>query len=123
MGSPGVFIHSGTLGGRFSEVSVAANASLPATPLATAPPINAPPRRRNVRRDATGRRSSAMLAGSVIVRPPLSFNARIAQSRRKVIEEGVAASECHACLIVVVELELLARDCCSGVILFGVPGD
>src|SRR5438270_2689869 len=92
MGSPGVFIHSGTLGGRFSEVSPAAADLLPASPLATAPPINAPPRRRNFRRDVTGRRSSAMLVGSVIGRPPLIFNRQeIAQSRLKVIEEVVAS--------------------------------
>src|SRR3984893_11708210 len=52
MGSPGVFIHSGTLGGRLPELSLAAGASLPARPPAiTGPPSNAPPWRRNRRRD------------------------------------------------------------------------
>src|ERR1700739_3175731 len=52
IGSPGVFIHSGTLGGRLSADSVAASACRPTRPPAmTAPPINAPPSRRNLRRD------------------------------------------------------------------------
>src|ERR1700686_2356118 len=69
MGSPGVFIHSGTLGGRFSELSLAARASLPARPPAmTAPPANAPPSRRNCRRDVPTI-SLSISVGSVIVRP------------------------------------------------------
>src|SRR5579864_2998577 len=63
MGSPGAFIHSGTFGGRLSP-SVAAEASLPAKPATTAPPINAPPSRRKRRRDVT--RSLSGSAGSVI---------------------------------------------------------
>src|ERR1700751_5672774 len=46
MGSPGPFIHSGTLGGRLL-VSPAAASDLPATPPANAtPPMMAAPRRR-----------------------------------------------------------------------------
>src|SRR5436309_4541882 len=53
MGSPGVFIHSGTLGGRLAVFSLAARASRPARPPAmTAPPNKAPPSLRNRRRDA-----------------------------------------------------------------------
>src|SRR5882724_272316 len=53
MGSPGVFIHFGTLGGRLAVFSLAAHASLPARPPAmTAPPNKAPPSFRNRRRDA-----------------------------------------------------------------------
>src|SRR6516225_7112307 len=49
MGSPGTFIHSGTLGGRLL-VSVAAASELPASPLArAAPPIMALPRRKRRR--------------------------------------------------------------------------
>src|SRR5882757_4176749 len=69
MGSPGVFIHSGTLGGRLSAAPFAPSASLPARPPAmTAPPTNAPPLRRNRRRDVT-RISLSMSVGSVIVHP------------------------------------------------------
>src|SRR5882757_1064363 len=71
MGSPGVFIHCGTLGGRFSAFSVAANALLPARPPATtAPPTNAPPSRRNRRRDVATRRLPVSV-GSVIAGTPL----------------------------------------------------
>src|SRR5437879_13811941 len=53
MGSPGVFIHSGTLGGRLAVFSFAARALLPARPPAmTAPPNRAPLSLRNRRRDA-----------------------------------------------------------------------
>src|SRR5882724_8065581 len=53
MGSPGVFIHSGTLGGRLPVFSAAARASPPARPPAiTAPPNKALPSLRNRRRDA-----------------------------------------------------------------------
>src|SRR6266446_7854622 len=69
MGSPGVFIHSGTLGGRLWALSLAPSASLPARPPAmTAPPTNAPPLRRNPRRDVTPI-SLSMSVGSVIVDP------------------------------------------------------
>jgi hypothetical protein len=48
MGSPGVFIHSGTFGGRLSAFAAAASAWLPPMPPAmTAPPTNAPPSRKN----------------------------------------------------------------------------
>src|SRR6266851_7210458 len=68
MGSPGVFIHSGILGGRLSAFSPAAKA-LPARPPArTAPPINALPSRRKRRRDRTAGSLSASV-GSVIVHP------------------------------------------------------
>src|SRR5882757_5192775 len=70
MGSPGVFIHSGTLGGKLSACSVAADVSLPARlPATTAPPTSAPPLRRNRRRDVMAR-PLPMSVGSVIVRPP-----------------------------------------------------
>src|SRR5260370_11692764 len=69
MRSPGVFIHSGTLGGRLWVLSPAPSASLPARPPAmTAPPTNAPPLRRNRRRDVTPI-SLSMSVGSVIVHP------------------------------------------------------
>src|SRR5436190_3012414 len=109
MGSPGIFIHSGTLGGRFSEFSVAANASLPARPLTTAPPINAPPRRKNLRRAATGRRSLAMLVGLVIVRPPLSFK----RKNSAIAAKGHGGRCCQpangACLIALTELDTACR--------------
>src|SRR6266404_6342831 len=73
MGSPGVLIHCGTLGGRFSAFCVAADALLPARPPATtAPPTNAPPSRSNRRRDVTARRVP-MSVGSVIARTPLDI--------------------------------------------------
>src|ERR1019366_1212576 len=65
IGSPGVFIHSGILGGRLSAFAVAAKASLPARPPRTAPPINAPPSRRKRRRDVTTG-SLSRSVGSVI---------------------------------------------------------
>src|ERR1700730_6570542 len=69
MGSPGVFIHPGTLGGRLSELSLAASTSLPARALAiTPPPSKAPPSRRNRRRDV-GTISSSILVGLTISRP------------------------------------------------------
>src|SRR6185295_2635094 len=53
MGSPGVFIHSGTSGGRLPAFSAAARALLPARPRAmTAPPNKTLPSLRNRRRDA-----------------------------------------------------------------------
>src|SRR3979411_757745 len=76
MGSPGVFIHSGTLGGRLSVLSLAPSASSPARPPATtAPPSNAPPSRRNRRRDV-GAIPLSMSAGSVIVHPPFESGVR-----------------------------------------------
>src|SRR5882757_1204727 len=70
MGSPGVFIHCGTLGGRFSAFS-AADALLPARPPATtAPPTNALPARKNRRRDVATRRLPVSV-GSVIAAAPL----------------------------------------------------
>src|SRR5229473_5933957 len=76
MGSPGVFIHSGTLGGRLSALSLAPSASLPARPPAmTAPPTNAPPSRRNRRRDVAAI-SLSMSVGSVIVHPPFESGAQ-----------------------------------------------
>src|ERR1700754_5327746 len=70
MGSPGIFIHSGTLGGRLSAFCVAADACLPARPPAmTAPPTNAPPSRRNRRRDLAARLLPVSV-GSVIVIAP-----------------------------------------------------
>src|SRR5882762_424149 len=70
MGSPGVFIHCGTLGGRFSAFS-AADALLPARPPATtAPPTNAPPSRRNRRRDVATTRLPVSV-GLVIAGTPL----------------------------------------------------
>src|ERR1700756_2327285 len=50
MGSPGTFIHSGTLGGRFLEPESDALAR-PASPEASAPPPSAAPVCRNWRRD------------------------------------------------------------------------
>src|ERR1700692_3104362 len=72
MGAPGVFIHSGMLGGRLSAVSasVAAIAVLPARPPRTAPPINAPLSRKNFRRDVTASSLSTSV-GSVIRDPPV----------------------------------------------------
>src|SRR5258708_5846233 len=64
MGSPGVFIHSGTLGGRLSALSPAASASLPAM---TSPPTTAPPPRRNRRRDV-GAGSFLRFVGLTMVR-------------------------------------------------------
>src|SRR6266566_411066 len=73
MGSPGVFIHSGTLGGRFSEFSIAADALRPPRLLATtAPPTTAPPFRRNRRRDVAATPLPTSV-GSVIARAPLEF--------------------------------------------------
>src|SRR3984893_15137324 len=72
MGSPGVFIHSGTLGGRLSVLAVAADASLPARPPRPAPPINALPSRKKRRRDVTTG-SLPMSVGSVIVRLPFGI--------------------------------------------------
>src|SRR5216683_4892846 len=70
IGSPGVFIHSGILGGRLSALAVAAKVSRPATPPArTAPPIKALPSRRKRRRDVTAGLLSTSV-GSVIVHPP-----------------------------------------------------
>src|ERR1700730_16473993 len=70
MASPGVFIHSGTLGGRLPAFSVAADALLSARlPATTAPPTNATPLRRNRRRDVAAILLS-MSVGSVIVRTP-----------------------------------------------------
>src|ERR1700733_4754681 len=69
MASPGVFIHSGTLGGRLSAFGVAARDSLE-RPLAKAtPPIKAPLPRRKCRRDVTTG-SSSRSVDSVIVHPP-----------------------------------------------------
>src|SRR5258708_4993277 len=66
MGSPGVFIHSGTFGGRLPAFAVAASAWLPPRPPAmTAPPTNAPPSRRKRRRDVSAI-SLSVLVGSVI---------------------------------------------------------
>src|ERR1035441_2742253 len=70
MGSPGVFIHSGTLGGRLSEPSLAASASLPLrAPAITATLTNALLPRRNRRREGSAVFLS-ILIGSVIARPP-----------------------------------------------------
>src|SRR5229473_15348 len=70
MGSPGVFIHFGTLGGRLAVFSLAAPAWLPARPPAmTAPPSKALPSRRNRRREAAVMILS-MSVGSFIVHPP-----------------------------------------------------
>src|ERR1700716_2672949 len=90
MGSPGVFIHSGILGGRLSAFSLAPTASLPARPPArTAPPINAPLLRRKRRRDVTAGSLSTSV-GSVIVHPP--FESEI-DSSRYFKREASAASE------------------------------
>src|SRR5882724_8431945 len=76
MASPGVFIHSATLGGRLSALSLAPSAWLPARPPAmTAPPTNAPPSRRNRRRDVAAI-SLSMSDGSVIVHPPFESDAK-----------------------------------------------
>src|SRR5882757_9520606 len=70
MGSPGVFIHSGTLGGRLLALSLAPAALVPASPPPrTAPPNNALLSRRNRRRDVAVI-SLLRSAGSVIVHPP-----------------------------------------------------
>src|SRR5882672_10019048 len=76
MGSPGVFIHSGTLGGRLWALSLAPSASPPARPPAmTAPPTNAAPSRRNRRRDVAAI-SLSMSVGSVILHPSFPAGAR-----------------------------------------------
>src|SRR3982074_2521992 len=73
MGSPGVFIHSGTSGGRLSALSLAPSASVPArAPAMTVPPTNAPPSRRNRRRDVA---ALLMLVGFVTVHPPFESGA------------------------------------------------
>src|ERR1700693_6158273 len=73
MGSPGVFIHSGILGGRLSASFVAANAALPERPPATTtPPNSAPPSRSNRRRDVRAK-PLPMSVGSVIACPPLEI--------------------------------------------------
>src|SRR5580704_1698035 len=75
IGSPGVFIHCGTLGGMLSALPPAASASLPARPPAmTAPPANAPPLRRNRRREVRAGSSSTSV-GSVIMPPPFECGA------------------------------------------------
>src|SRR5260370_10058925 len=73
MGSPGVFIHSGTLGGRFCKFSVAADVLRPPRlPATTAPPTTALPFRRNRRRDVAATPLPTSV-GSVIARAPLEF--------------------------------------------------
>src|SRR5664279_3523715 len=92
MGAPGVFIHSGILGGRLSAVpaSVAAMAVLPARPPRTAPPINAPLSRKKFRRDVTASSLSTSV-GSVIRDPPVRSGAlRITQSGSQIFQK-------HAC--------------------------
>src|SRR4030081_3605555 len=76
MGSPGVFIHSGTLGGRLWALSLAPSASPPARPPAmTAPPTNAPPSHRNRRRDVAAI-SLSLSVGSVILHPSFPAGAQ-----------------------------------------------
>src|SRR5882757_6962342 len=88
MGSPGVFIHCGTLGGRFSAFSVAA-AALPAArpPATTAPPTSAPPSRRNRRRDVATRRLPVSV-GSVIAVTPLEIGTPKTTQRSSVMSGG-----------------------------------
>src|SRR4051812_25459257 len=87
MGSPGVFIHCGTLGGRFSAFSVAADALLPARPPATtAPPTSAPPSRRNRRRDVATR-CFPVSVGSVIAGTPLETGTPGITQRSSVISQ------------------------------------
>src|SRR3981189_3003992 len=69
MGSPGIFIHSGTLGGRLPTLSLAPTASIPARPLAMAVPVaNATLSCRNRRRDVAAIGLSKSV-GSVMVHP------------------------------------------------------
>src|SRR5882757_1577226 len=76
MGSPGVFIHSGTLGGRLSALSLAPSASRPARPPAmVAPPSNAPPSRRNRRRDVEALRLSTSVGSVIVHHPPVESGA------------------------------------------------
>src|ERR1700730_15284374 len=99
MGSPGVFIHSGTLGGRLSALSLAPSASLPARPLAmTAPPTNAPPSRTNRRRDVAAI-SLSMSVGFVIVRAarqPLQADPRITLQKLPRLEAGSLSASTSA---------------------------
>src|ERR1700722_8627263 len=74
MGSPGDFIHSGTLGGRFSAPVSAATASPPARLPASAPPIRAPPSRRKRRREVGGR--TEFVVCFVVMYPPFASNFR-----------------------------------------------
>src|SRR3977135_2093161 len=69
MGSPGVFIHSGTLGGRLLTLSLAPTASVPARPLVMAvPATNAALSCRNRRRDVAAVGLSRSV-GSAVAHP------------------------------------------------------
>src|ERR1700682_5791902 len=107
MGSPGVFIHSGTLGGRLSAFSLAPSASLAARPPAmTAPPTNAPPSRRNRRRDVAAI-SLSMSPGSVIVHPPFESGAQNNGMKLSNIAQG-RRLDCNSA-----SQPPLAEDCCA----------
>ena len=80
MGSPGTFIHSGTLGGRLLSSAVAALADPARPPARAAPPTTAPPRR-NWRREAP--KAYSMLLDLVISRLVLSSASRSGRSRLK----------------------------------------
>src|SRR6266851_8454297 len=91
MGSPGVFIHFGALGGRLAVFSLAAPAWLPARPPAmTAPPSKALPSRRNRRREAAVMILS-MSVGSFIVHPPREIGLSGITKRSSALfqEEGI----------------------------------
>src|SRR5437016_9756101 len=107
MGSPGVFIHWGTLGGRFSAFCVAADALLPARPPATtAPPINAPPLRRNRRRDVAPI-SSSVSVGSVILHPSLEIGTPGITRSSSAVFQRAKRLDCSS-----PSRALLAEDCC-----------
>src|ERR1700687_274429 len=99
MGSPGVFIHSGTLGGRLSALSLAPSTWLPARPPPlTAPPTNAPPSRRNRRRDVAAI-SLSMSVGFVIVRAarqPLQADPRITLQKLPRLKAGSLSASTSA---------------------------
>src|SRR6267142_6395157 len=117
MGSPGAFIHSGTLGGRLWVLSPAPSASLPARPPAmTAPHTNAPPLRRNRRRDVTPI-SLSMSVGSVIVHPSFPAgsqhglaSASLAKRNTRDPSASPGRSANHAAEIAAPESRVLVRD-------------
>src|SRR4051794_15654284 len=90
MGSPGVFIHSGTLGGRLPVFSAAARASLPARPPAmTAPPNKALPSLRNRRRDAEATFLSVSVGLVILVLRAKSVCPEITSAELGPVPEGI----------------------------------
>src|SRR5712664_1444459 len=107
MGSPGAFIHFGTLGGRLWALSLAPSASPPARPPAmTAPPTNAPPSHRNRRRDVAAI-SLSLSVGSVILHPSfpagdqkgfgIGVRGRAERARPVSLSRPIRESRCRNC--------------------------